>query len=142
MNSKNEKIWTYESLKGVEGIDYDILVNVMNADWLEDVKVPSKLGECIRIKDKADNAGKMSTEGAKFAPTGYAKDTEKTNHAIDIYGLQMGNGEIETFEDMKSRDDRYAELVNQNQEAGYTVNTVEKLTPAEVEDAYKKRLEK
>lgn len=132
----------YTELKDRTDIDHSALLSAMNSDWLTDVKVPKQLGECIRVKNTPADAKDMNTEGAKNAPTGYAKDTEKSYHQKDVYGLQMGNGEIETFDNMQARDERYAELVKQNQDAGYTVTTVEKLTPQEVEDAYKKKQEK
>lgn len=132
----------YTELKDRTDIDHSALLSAINSDWLTEVKVPKKLGECTRVKDTPDAAGKMNTEGAKNAPTGYARDTEKSYHTKDVYGLQVGNGAIETFEDMQARDNRYAELVKQNREAGYTVTTVEKLTPQEVEDAYKKKDQK
>ena len=103
------------------------------------IKVPKKLAGCTRIKDEAEKATGMNTEGAKYAPVAPVSDKEITYHQKPVYGLKVGDGEIITFDNMKDRNDEYDRLVKEHREAGRSINEIEKLSPEEVQDAYKKQ---
>ena len=86
------KTWRYTELANEPGIDHKVLVDTMNADWLGKVKVPKHL---------AEKATGMNTEGAKHAPVAPVSDKEITHHRKPVYGLKVGDNEIETFDNMK-----------------------------------------
>ena len=106
--SKNCK---YENLKGIEGIDHAILVNIMNADWLSNkVKMPKVLAGCNKV-EKSIIAEKADTEGAKNAPVGSAEDRIMTSAGSKAkYYARFDGGTWIEYSDMKSRNDAVAEF--------------------------------
>ena len=74
----------YENLKGIEGIDHAVLVNIMNADWLSaSVKMPKQLAGCDRNESVSIIASRANTNGAKNAPVASANDRIQTSAGQD-----------------------------------------------------------
>ena len=108
--------YKYESLKGFEGIDHNVLQGTMKAQLMGDVKMPSQLADCPRdnTKDiKATVQDKTGTVGAVASAKDYVTKTGKSGE----YGVRFNYGEWEIFNTADERDKELEEFKKQNPHA-------------------------
>lgn len=102
----------YENLKGIEGLDHAVLLNIMKADWLSDsVKMPKQLAGCDRNESISIIASRANTNGAKNAPVASAGDRIQTKAGQGAkYYASFDNGDWVEYPSMKARNDAVAEF--------------------------------
>lgn len=100
----------HSNLKGIEGIDYNVYITTIKADYLsKEVKVPVELAGCERDPNKVDNNKYQTKTDNINKPTGSAKDRVQTGTDSRYYA-RFDGGKVESFDSKAARDQRVAEF--------------------------------
>lgn len=123
VGANNKKTWTYEELKDFEGINYNVLVNTMNATELgKDVRVPDLLADCkrnanVEIKHHVDKNDQAKGNEIKKSDNRGNAEYKVKDGTDSEYLVKFDNGDVETYNTEAERNE--AILENAKKHNGY-----------------------